>query len=497
MLTPTVRVQTFPNNEVRAVFYYAKSKDPFLESAKKPRSVQRQNGASEPLDIISKLEPGELMDSPQDSLKPGWGGVSSVSGFSVNGRRKLLRCGAAMAAVCDRPQEVIFITCTIPGSTYDCKKAIANYSAYAVHRLKSWIAKRVDSKLDMYVWEFQKRGMLHLHYAVVCKNEDTRKYVIDNVKKAWTAIVNAIGRKANVDMWRKSKDYTHKNNQDVIKVDAQECYKSVANYLAKYVSKSQQQYENNHWKECKPSRYWGISRPLTALCREMSTDESVSLNNQRELEASYEECLSITSRLARCSYNYQVRHMGVRVITAYSNEGERSWLLNQIKIGGLTRVEQSSRYRSVESSLCLGIAHCLAASSKLRKFVDSYSRNGYALKAIATASSESLTKSEAEELIIDFSFFMFQVVKVGLPLTAQEQSLSVKVRGYYKQWWDSHGHTPSTSETVRRSQEQAEERRNSPLTTRNQKGNLVPSRPTTPRHYKQLNIYEQGEITGV
>lgn len=69
--------------------------------------------------------------------------------FGLNAKRQLIRSGAALESVAT-PEECVFLTGTLPGSTAAAYESIAAYSGYIVNNLKSWIAKYVSAKLDFY-----------------------------------------------------------------------------------------------------------------------------------------------------------------------------------------------------------------------------------------------------------------------------------------------------------------------------------------------------------
>jgi hypothetical protein len=406
MATPTVRIQTFPNNEVRCVFYYARDKSDKGTPVHPPSSESL-------LDITSKLEtppPGrqEYLDEirPEDSPKVGFGRPGEGNGFSTNGRRRLMRAGAVLDSLTETPDQVLFCTGTLPGSTYESKLAIAAWSGWVVHAVKAWMAKRVPSKHDMYVWEFQKRGALHLHYAILVKDESTRKRIISEWKSQWERIIDGISRRSGVDCWRKNSDYTHAIDKSVLQADCQECTKSIARYLSKYVSKSQKQYLENHWAKCKPSRFWGISRPLCALLTEQTQTETIRLANRREFEAGYEDCLSVVQSYALVEHHYEVPKIWARVIVGYTNPGERTWLLRKLMTSISLKGSTFAMCQSERDKLCLQISQSLQDSKMLRSFVLEWSTHFSMHKDITMGLSTSESPASKDSLILSYRFYI-------------------------------------------------------------------------------------------
>ena len=418
MAIPVLKVSSYPNNEIRCVFYYARDK-------KEAGTPVQNPDPDRLLDITSKLEtastlgintqgedcPEDGEGCPEDGPKKGFGAPGKGKGFSTNGRRRLLRAGAVLDELADRPQQILFATGTLPGSTYEAKLAIAAWSGWAVHAVKAWFAKRVPGKIDMYVWEFQRRGALHLHYAILVKDDETRKRLLKEWKKQWERIIDGIGSRAGIDMWRKNATYTHANNKDVLQADIQECEKSIARYLSKYVSKSQQQYQNNHWVDCKPSRFWGISRPL---CRELAdrTEETeVVLANRRTWESLYEDSLSVVQSECSVEHHYSIPVVNARVIVGYCNPGERAWLFRRLTVIHSLKENSSEMLVSEQDRLCLLIKQSLCQSEMLRSFVEEFCVNGSESMGILTDLSESSSSEFKDSVILSYRYYIGHLIR--------------------------------------------------------------------------------------
>ena len=418
MAVPIFKVETYPNNEVRCVFYYARDK-------KEAGTPDQPPGSGTILDITSKLKtpladrykypeedcPEDGEDCPEDRKKRGFGLPGKGKGFSTNGRRRLLRAGAVLDELADRPQQILFVTGTLPGSTYESKLAIAAWSGWAVNAIKAWFSKRVPSKMDMYVWEFQKRGALHLHYAILVKDNETRKRLLLDWKKQWERIIDGIGKRAGVDMWRKNANYTHASNKDVLQADIQECEKSIARYLSKYVSKSQQQYQDNHWQECKPSRFWGISRPLCKELTDRTEKTEIVLGSRRQWETTYEDSLSVMQSECSVGHHYIVPLVNARVIVGYCNPGERFWLLRKLTVTRSLKENLSGMSVSEQDRLCLLIKHSLRQSEMLRSFVAEFCVNGSEGMGILTDLSESSSSELKDSVILSYRYYIGHLIR--------------------------------------------------------------------------------------
>lgn len=258
--------------------------------------------------------------TPTGIKKPGYGLSGKCPGYSLNARRRILRAGGAVDKVIAHPSDCLFLTGTLPGSTEAAKRAIAEWSAYAVNLVQSWLGKRIPDKLMIYAWEFQKRGALHLHLTVVCNDKAIATEIIKEWKQQWERVIDNISVKSGIDCWAKSDTYTHANgNKHVLQTDAAMCTKSAAAYLSKYLSKENLNSDYIQQREYHPSRYWGISRSLCALLEDMTETTDVEISRSSEMKATYEDCLSVLESIEGDQYNYKHRESGSLTAIKYTN----------------------------------------------------------------------------------------------------------------------------------------------------------------------------------
>ena len=268
-------LDSFPNNEVRlSVTFDRKVDRDFLYGGDEENDVAMEPGFDERsnLDITCEVEtrPTTREDS---TLKPGFGLLPKPTRFTKLGRRTLLRCGGALDKAGIPKDNMVFLTGTLPGSTDEAMKAIAQWSGYIVHRLKAWVNKRVESKLDFYVWEWQKRGALHLHYMVVIDDENSRKYVLREFRSEWCRLLAKVSDFAGADLFLRQDGYSHRENLDNVQAYAQEVRASCAAYLSKYCSKQGAESTPLGYY---PVRFWGVSRPLRELLKSMTRRFEIS-----------------------------------------------------------------------------------------------------------------------------------------------------------------------------------------------------------------------------
>lgn len=61
--------------------------------------------------------------------------------------------------------------------------------------------------------------------------------MIDGFHEFWVRLLLQISAESGVDLFLREDGYSHQGNTSVVQAYAQECYKSVAAYMAKYLGK--------------------------------------------------------------------------------------------------------------------------------------------------------------------------------------------------------------------------------------------------------------------
>lgn len=273
-------VRLYPNRELRVV----RCPSRLVRAEPSPKVVPLQipaGGIQEAVEAEPEGDAGEPEASPSPlTLRPnseplprsGYGTMGRETRFGVNARRSLLRCGGVFDLEKIPPEEVVFLTGTLPGGTMDAMVALASWSSCIVDRLKSWVSKRAKSTYSLYVWERQRRGALHLHYAVHIPCPVARHSVLAGFKSWWASALHRVGANSGVDMfaWANGRG-TWADRPDVVQADAQLCQRTISGYLAKYASKEEGKGGAHADAEGVvapwPVRWWGCSRPLLEACR--------------------------------------------------------------------------------------------------------------------------------------------------------------------------------------------------------------------------------------
>lgn len=327
----TLRAKAFPNGEVRVVMFTPVSRVQ-NETHTETELLESEINDPSPLTLGENsnrhTKKGQLAHLP----RPGHGATGKCETFTQNGRRKILRAGGAIDKVIDSPSQCIFLTGTLPGGTEGAKRAIAEWSSYAIQLVQSWLGKRVPGKLLIYAWEFQKRGALHLHLTMVCKDDRVRSQILSEWKGQWTRVIDGICSKSGINCWERKDGHDYSDGKKhVLQTDAQECRASAAAYLSKYLSKSNLQQDCGYQRDYHPARYWGISRPLCALVEELTEDTEVYISRDDKAREVYEDCLSVMQSTSDSAYNWKARVGDSVAAVAYKKQNYLEELWSPVK----------------------------------------------------------------------------------------------------------------------------------------------------------------------
>ncbi len=210
--------------------------------------------------------------------------------FGNRSKQNIQRAARALDEVVETPNDILFLTGTLPGTGMEQYFAMAQWSSYIVRGLKAWINNYVPAKMDFYCWELQKRGALHLHYAVHCPDPTASQFILDNFKAQWIRLLDSVSDKSGVDLYlNQVRGFSHKDGKDAVQAKAERVQKGVGAYLGKYLTKSTQ--GSNAWGTFAPCRWYGVSRALHSL--EVSKRQAFDyfFTKTSQWYAMYEECV--------------------------------------------------------------------------------------------------------------------------------------------------------------------------------------------------------------
>jgi hypothetical protein len=252
--------------------------------------IPRSHRADLSGELGAALPPLDITKKSQRKARSlaGWGELSKPKNFGHRAGQKIRECGAMMDKLAPTPEYCRVITLTLAGDTPEAFEAIAKYSGYAVNRIFQPI-RRIDGDdvAWFFVWEYQKRGALHLHIALFHPDKAVSKECGDTVIIKWIEVLKDIQERSGVDMFvrRDRKSYASPENYQNVN---QEMRKSCGGYFSKYAGKAANSKENNYVrrfsKKYPPSRFWGSNRTLKEMCKKFSY-ESILETELSEIES--------------------------------------------------------------------------------------------------------------------------------------------------------------------------------------------------------------------
>ncbi len=317
-----VKLAWYPNRESRATLYPVNVRPLEYGSEERDSTNVLKPPAPPPstlLDITDELDPPPQSDERKSERKPGYGGIPNPTVFGNNARRTLLRAGGALDTVCDKPSDTLLMTGTLPADNDAAFMTMSCWSSYIVWRLKKWVAKHIPSKYDMYVWEFQKRGALHLHYAIHSPDESKRAILKAGFKRTWISILSYVSKVSGCNLFEGREGNDWRDNPHWIQADCVEIERSATAYLAKYLSKTENSKEmGSRANRFPPARWWGVSRPLKALLDSMTVVHEVTYPRYSDALKRMEEVHHLLTGVCDSAYNYRCKAGGGQVVVAYN-----------------------------------------------------------------------------------------------------------------------------------------------------------------------------------
>ena len=205
------------------------------------------------LDIINEFQ----QNARVSKNKGGWGFQAKPTVFTRNARHRLLEAGAVMDAECGK--NTYEVTCTIPGSTPEAFQVVADWSGWICNRLLQVVRRFTNPLHWFYVWERQKRGALHIHFAIGGSDIADVKKAAEQLEYMWFELLLELGEKTGVDCFRKDRNFTWRNRPEKWQSHVSPINKSCAAYFSKYAGKSANAAQKSTGKYF-PARWWGSSK---------------------------------------------------------------------------------------------------------------------------------------------------------------------------------------------------------------------------------------------
>lgn len=269
----------------------------------------RQAHATAPVipETIAKPAPSSLRRTKPKVARD----VYKAKQFTRKARLAILDAGGALEKEGYAPDDFVFFTGTLPGSTKEAMETIAKYSRDFVNILKQKL-RRLGIYETINTWEFQKRGALHLHLILVCTDKNLRDKLPEILKDKWMDIIDLVSKKSSIDLYARKDGGAHHRLSKSVKdncvktiICSAEKGSSPVSYLSKYVGKGaaipdkQVSAKNQHFKEgglvinsagvtvstrCYPSSWWSVSSKVRQLVNKHLVSFSVKLPCEKAME---------------------------------------------------------------------------------------------------------------------------------------------------------------------------------------------------------------------
>ena len=248
---PVVRLAKFATGKIRV--------NSFL-SGRAPQRVRQVSSARAARDrgAGSFSKEHESRRSRHD-IRSDWR-VPSHTRFTPRLRDMLLDCGPILDALC--PGTATFATLTLPGSTKKALEAASKASGYLVDAVNNYLRKNLQGGCYAYVWEWQTRGALHLHYCLGTLSLEQQATVSYGLRRTWINALERAGDKLGVDMFARRTGGSHKGAKLSYCVDIRALTQGAVGYVSKYTTKACK--SGKAPRSFPPGRWGGVSMPLRA-----------------------------------------------------------------------------------------------------------------------------------------------------------------------------------------------------------------------------------------
>ena len=192
-------------------------------------------------------------------------------------------------------------TFTLPGSTEISMRTLAEYASYIVERINQYLRDNHFGTEFVAVWELQKRGALHLHYAIPSVDRYSVSVSSQMLHRMWCRLLEAITVKSGVDMFARKEGGTWRYSWKIVKARVEVVRKSLGRYLSKYMSKTDQ--SSVPPDVFCPPQWWTCSRSLR---RDIASRRVFAHSSGEPLETSgerFEQMTGILSSVAQTAFS--------------------------------------------------------------------------------------------------------------------------------------------------------------------------------------------------
>lgn len=253
------------------------------------------------LDVID-----EFQTKPRSLKKGGWGHLAKPTSFTRNARHRLLEAGAIVDMDCGL--NAWEITCTIPGSTKEAFRVVAENTGWIMNELTQ-IIRRSKCQYWFYVWELQKRGALHLHLCIANPKTDL-KLLAQSLERRWWDLLISLSDRTGTDLFKTLGMKTWRHTPSVWQSHVAPIKKSVAAYFSKYAGKSSSTgYPVKTSNEAyTPSRWWGSSRQMKERIKQERRRYVIEVSNStgKEILIHLNDFLDSPKMIKKYEYSFDL-----------------------------------------------------------------------------------------------------------------------------------------------------------------------------------------------
>jgi hypothetical protein len=257
----------------------------------------------------------DIIREKQPLKKPSIARKNTPKNFTAKSGQRLRECGAAMDIMCAGDLSQCYEIClTLPADHEAAFSTLAEHTYYATNLLFSKLKKDFFGSVSwFYVWEYQKRGALHLHIAVHHPNPEMLEEVCASIKAHWIQILLAIGERKNICMFSR-KNLKSCTISQKWQMHSAQIQKAVGAYFSKYAGKTQSK-QDYYCTKYPISRFWGSSRSLKEIIKKNSIEISWDFfGHSDQAQEKCEEIIKfVCSELdifSRKSYEFKVESKG-------------------------------------------------------------------------------------------------------------------------------------------------------------------------------------------
>lgn len=204
-------------------------------------------------------------------MRAGYGGACRPYNFTRSAAEQVQEACVILGEKFGK--RAVFLTFTLPTSSAIAAQVVSEWSGWLVKNVRQWIRDKVQAQHSVVgVWEWQKRGALHLHVAVASESIIGLTVLLSECKRAWASLLVTLTRRTGVNLFsainhsRAGSVMSWLPNGAAVQVDGEWVKKSLARYLSKYTSKVKQ--AGARAALFFPSRWWTCDRETLRAARE-------------------------------------------------------------------------------------------------------------------------------------------------------------------------------------------------------------------------------------